>query len=177
MPGKQGWGAILGCLVAAGGSACAQTAASIAAAPDTLRAVTAIAETSPDRGGQVMREIADPSTGDLWLLVRDVDRPAGPGRLVLAQQPTGTSGVHQTRGSSAAQPVPAKEHSVIHAGDGLMVEEHTAVADVRLEAVALEPAVKGACFKARLKLGGKVVRAMAVSPGHAVLAPDSEVAP
>ena len=58
-----------------------------------------------------------------------------------------------------------------------MVEEHTAVADVRLDAVALGPAVKGAHFKARLKLGGKVVRAVAVSEGRADFAPDGEVEP
>ena len=58
-----------------------------------------------------------------------------------------------------------------------MVEEHTAVADVRLEAVALEPAVKGAHFKARLKIGGKVVRVVAVSPGRASFAPEGEVEP
>jgi flagella basal body P-ring formation protein FlgA len=51
------------------------------------------------------------------------------------------------------------------------------VADVRLEAVALGPAVKGAHFKARLKLGGKVVRAVAVSEGRADFAPDGEVEP
>ena len=66
---------------------------------------------------------------------------------------------------------------MIHTGDALMVEEHTAVVDARLEAVALEPAVMGARFKARLKIGGKVVRVVAVSPGRASFAPEGEVAP
>ena len=42
-----------------------------------------------------------------------------------------------------------------------MVEEHTAVVDARLEAVALGPAAKGGEFRARLKIGGKVVRVIA----------------
>ena len=66
---------------------------------------------------------------------------------------------------------------MIRAGDALLVEEHTAVVDARLEAVALESAAKGARFKARLKIGGKVVRAVAISPGRAGFAPESEVAP
>jgi flagella basal body P-ring formation protein FlgA len=57
------------------------------------------------------------------------------------------------------------------------VEELTGVVDARLEAVALEPAVMGAHFKARLRIGGKVVRAVAVSPGHASFAAEGEIAP
>ena len=63
---------------------------------------------------------------------------------------------------------------MIHAGDALVVEEHTAVVDARLEAVALAPAAVGAEFSARLKVGGKVVRAGALAAGRAVLAPESE---
>ena len=66
---------------------------------------------------------------------------------------------------------------MIRTGDALLVEEHSAVVDTRLEAVALESATKGARFKARLKIGGKVVRAVAISPGRADLAPENEVAP
>jgi hypothetical protein len=57
------------------------------------------------------------------------------------------------------------------------VEEHTEVVDVRLEAVALEPAVKSAHFKARLKIGGQVVRVVAVSSGRASFETENEVAP
>ena len=66
---------------------------------------------------------------------------------------------------------------MIHAGDKLIVEEHTAVVEARLEAVALGPAAQGAVFKARLKIGGKVVRAVAVSAGHAVFAPEEAAQP
>ena len=66
-------------------------------------------------------------------------------------------------GSSSAERT--RLHPVIHAGDVLIVEEHTAVVEARLEAVALGPAAAGAIFRARLKIGGKVVRAVAVSAG------------
>ena len=66
---------------------------------------------------------------------------------------------------------------MIRTGDALTAEEHTAVVDTRLEAVALESATKGARFKARLKIGGKVVRVIAISPGRADFAPANEVAP
>jgi hypothetical protein len=56
---------------------------------------------------------------------------------------------------------------VIHAGDRLIVEENTAVVESRLEAVALGPAVVGSPLDARLKVGGKVVRAVALGRGRA----------
>jgi len=136
--------------------------------------VAAAPETALDPEGQVLRQIEDPSTGGLWLLLRDRNRPGGPGRLVLARQRTNTQ---RATSGGLAQPLSAGERPVIHTGDALMVEEHTAVADVRLEAVALEPAAKGAHFKARLKMGGKVVRVVAVSPGRANFAPVGEVGP
>ncbi len=148
----------------------AQTSGNRTVVPDTVRAAAATPETAFDPGGPVLREIEDPSTGDLWLLVRDLSRPAGPGRLVLARQRMNTP-------DGAAEPSIARERPVIRIGDALVVEEHTAAVDARLEAVALESATKNAHFRARLKIGGKVVRVVAVSPGHAEFAPESEVEP
>jgi hypothetical protein len=71
----------------------------------------------------------------------------------------------------------ARLQSVIHTGDALLVEEHTALADAWLEALALANAVVGAEFKARLRIGGKVVRVVAVAKGRAMLAPESETQP
>jgi len=152
------------------GSACAQSAAGAAASPERMRVVASL----PDPGGSVLREIEDPATGDLWLLVRDPSRPAGPGRLVLARQ---RSSSQEKKDHGPALPAPAGERPLIHTGDALIVEEHTAVVDTRLEGVALGPAVAGAYFRARLKIGGKVVRVEAVSPGHAVFGPESKVEP
>jgi hypothetical protein len=139
-----------------------------------MRVVAAAAQTALDSDPDVLREIEDPSTGDLWLLLRDRSRSGGPGRLVLARQQTDAQ---RAAFRGPAQPVPAGERPVIHNGDAVIVEEHTARVDARLEAIALGPAVKGAQFKARLKIGGRVVRVVAVSPGRAVFAPESEVEP
>ena len=54
----------------------------------------------------------------------------------------------------------------------VIVEEHTAVVEARLEAMALGPAAVGGAFRARLRMGGKVVRAVALGPGRAVLEPE-----
>jgi hypothetical protein len=58
---------------------------------------------------------------------------------------------------------------VIRAGDRLIVEEHTALVDAVLEARALTPAAPGSAFDARLTVGGRVVRAVALGPGRAAL--------
>jgi hypothetical protein len=154
--------------------ASAQTAGHAPAAPGILRVAAAAPETLLDPRDEVLRQIEDASTGDLWLLFPNRDHPAGPGRLVLARQRLTTQ---KTISGGAAQPLSPGDGPVIRAGDAFAVEEHTAVVDVWLEAVALESAAKGAHFKARLKIGGNVVRAVAVSPGRAEFAPENEVAP
>jgi hypothetical protein len=127
--------------------------------------------------GEIFREIDDPHTGDRWLVMRDAANPAGPGRLVLVEAGEATSGrgtagdVRQT--GDTARNV-ARLRPLIRAGDALVVEEHTRVVDAKLEAVALGPAAMGAEFRARLKVGGKVVRVVAVAAGRAVLVPESE---
>jgi len=127
--------------------------------------------------GFVIREIDDSATGDRWLLVRDAMNPGGPGRMMwigngkpdLAGRWEGDPG---RRGAQAPAPMPFRP--VIHAGDSLIVEEHTSVVEARLEAVALTPAAVGAELKARLKIGGKVVRAVARAAGKAEMLPESE---
>jgi hypothetical protein len=63
---------------------------------------------------------------------------------------------------------------VTHAGDTVIVEEHTAVVDSRLEAVALGSAARGGEFQARLKIGGAVIRAIALDAGRASLVGSKE---
>jgi hypothetical protein len=110
--------------------------------------------------GEIVREIDDPHTGGRWLLMRDPVHPAGPGRLVLAG---GMRIAVPQPGAPAVEP----PRPVIHAGDRLIVEENTAVVEARLEAVALGPAGIGSPLDVRLKIGGKVVRAVALGPGRA----------
>jgi hypothetical protein len=143
---------------------------------------TAAAGSPPleERPGVVTREIDDSATGDRWLLVRDMTNPAGPGRMVRIE--TGkvalAGGVEGEAGRKDAQsPAAAPVRPVIHAGDAVIVEEHTSVIDARLEAVALGSAAVGAEFKARLKIGGKVLRVVALAAGRAEMTPGSEAQP
>ena len=175
MRGELRGGAIAGCLaLALAGSVCAQPAGQAAAAPDRMQVVASQSEAAFDSNPDVFREIVDPSTGDLWLLLRDPNRPGGPGRMVLVRQ--GAYAANALRQDSM-RPAPVIHSPLIRAGDTVIVEEHTTAADARLEAVALGPAANGAHFKARLKIGGRVVHVVAISPGHAILAPESEVEP
>jgi hypothetical protein len=164
-------------LRASGQSAPGDAAAS---APNVIRIAATKPPAAPGSSGGVVREIDDPHTGDRWMLMRDPAHPEGPGRLVLAAGP-GFEPVSAST-SDRRQPDPlaterAPFHPVIHAGDALIVQEHTAVVDARLEAVALSPAAEWAIFRARLKIGGKVVRAVAVSAGNAVLVPEEAAQP
>jgi hypothetical protein len=124
----------------------------------------------------IVREIDDPNTGDHWLLVRNDQIPGGPGRLVLAA-------AHRKASGGAALPTArlsageAEFLPVIRTGDRLIVEEHTARVDAVLEARALNPAAPGAAFDVRLRIGGRVVRAVALGPGRAALHPEAEVRP
>lgn len=114
---------------------------------------------------EVLREIDDPSTGNRWLLLRDPEHPGGPGRLVLAnaaaEAGTGPRRVRRLN--------PVVPRSVIHGGDQVVVEETTPVLDARYEGVALGPAEKGKSINVRLKVNGRVVRAVVLGPGRAAL--------
>jgi len=134
---------------------------------------------------EIVREIDDPHTGVHWLLLRDARHPGGPGRLVASAdspQPEGRNQAGTTRmgGGPTAQPSEPdliSYHPLIHAGDRLMVEESTPVVEAHLEAVALGPAALGSVFNVRLKIGGRVVRAVAVAPGRANLEAGTGVRP
>jgi hypothetical protein len=145
-------------------------------------AQNAAADTPPleQRPGVVIREIDDSATGDRWLLVRDAVNPGGPGRMVRvepgkADLANGTERDPARKGAQTSAATPLRP--AIHAGDAVIVEEHTSVVDARLEAVALGSAAVGAEFKARLKIGGKVVRVVAKAAGRAEMPPATEAQP
>jgi hypothetical protein len=129
--------------------------------------------------GFAEREIDDPSTGRRWILRRNAIHPESPGRIVLLNGPetiasaaTG-DGLQQSKEPARDKPL----QPVIHAGDAVVVEEHTPVVETRLVAVALSPAVRGGLFSVRLKIGGKVVRAQAVDRATAVFVAGAEAQP
>jgi hypothetical protein len=149
-------------------AACAAPAAAQPSAGNVSRM------TRPVLRGEVLRQIDDPAAHGTWLLVRDPVHRAGPGRLIWV--PNGAAPREAV--SSAADEAPRNPlQPVILAGDQLVVEEETPVVDARLEATALNPAPAGASLHVRLQIGGKVVRAIAVGPGLARLAPELEIEP
>jgi len=123
--------------------------------------------------GPVLREIDDPYTGARWLLMRDPVHPGGPGRLVLLANENHSAG----EGAVRVELQPVALRPIIRAGDRLIVEEHTQVVEARLEAVALNPAAAGSVLDVRLKIGGRVVRAVAMAPGRAVFQSQAEARP
>jgi hypothetical protein len=161
---------VLAAVLAAPGAR-SQTADAPATSPRVLIASPAL--DGPQQAGEAVREIDDPHTGARWLLVRNPEHPGGPGRLVLVE------GVrNQPRQNKAgAGPSQAEPRTVIRAGERLIVEESTPVVEARLEAVALGPAVTGSVLEARLRIGGRVVHAVALGPGRAALEPQAEARP
>jgi hypothetical protein len=132
-------------------------------------------------GGEVVREIDDPHNGARWLLMRDSSHPGGPGRMVPGGEPRGKALNHVRKGAGTVtaqyQPGSAPVQPVIRAGDRLIVEENTAVAQAWLEAVALGPAAVGSPLDARLAIGGRVVRVVALAAGRAALPAETEARP
>jgi hypothetical protein len=116
--------------------------------------------------GRVYRQIRDPHSGARWLVFRDAENPAGPGRAILA---VGAEGPGNDAAAELKIAAP-----VIHPGDKLTVEEHNATVQAYLEGLAAGAAAPGACLDVRLKIGGKTVRAVAIATGRAALASGSQ---
>jgi hypothetical protein len=162
------WFALLTCCAATQAPAQTADSAGIERTATERIATERIAEAS------VVREIRDPHTGIRWLLQRDSLHPGGPGRMSLLTETNhleiNSRMVAQAGSSSYLLP----RTPVIRGGDRLIIEEHSAVVDAQLEAVALSPVVEGAEFFVRLSIGGKVVRAIALGRGRAAFATDAE---
>ena len=147
----------------------AQTLAVVAAAPP------------PELTGRILRVIEDPVLNVRWMLVPDLVHPSGPGHLICVPAESQSSvrcssgWVASPSGGAPRQGVLERADAhlrlVVRAGDRLQLVTETEVARVRLEAVATESATAGETFRARLVLGGKVVRAVALGPGHATFEP------
>ena len=130
--------------------------------------------TAVQAGREIQRVFDDPHLGSHWLLMRDPSHSGGPGLMV----PAAASQVEAfPRAGRSAPPGPPREGDraqplpVIRTGDRLIVEEHTALVDARLEAVALGPAQPGSPLNVRLIIGGHVMRVVALSAGHVSFLP------
>ncbi len=81
-------------------------------------------------GKEVVRSLADPNNGYLWLLMRNSCHPEGPGRLVLSSALGSASA--KSRKEAISQVLP-----MIRGGDLVWVEDHSAVVDADFEATAM----------------------------------------
>lgn len=114
---------------------------------------------------RVIRSFEDAGTHRSWTVVQDKKQPAAPARLVEAA-------IHPTVGRASAEEsgeasLQMASRLIIHPRDSLIVDEHTAIVDARLEATALNAAARGERLKVRLKIGDRIVPAIAVEPGRA----------
>jgi hypothetical protein len=136
------------------------------------RAVVLSAPVAPARSAIKIREIRDPHTGIRWRLLPNAVAPGGPARMVPSV-PSVDAEDSERVGDRARAGQDPKRYA-IQPGDRVVVEEHSRAAEAYLEAVALGPAKAGSSFNVRLKIGGKVVRAVAIAPGSAALIPAME---
>jgi len=136
------------------------------ATAQTAAASRVLVVSSGSETPQPIREIDDPHSGARWMLLRNSEYPAGPGRLVLAGGP-----------SLSRRDEGTPQRLIIRAGDRLIVEESTPVVEARLEAIALGPAGPGSAFDVRLKIGGRIARVVALAPGRAAFPVQTEARP
>lgn len=135
--------------------------------PENAVPLTIVSTVPPElAAGVVLKEIDDPGSGVRWLLVEDPAHPGGPGRMVAVRQ-SGAS-------AEPRAPAAAKTRPVLRSGDAVQVEEHSAVVDASLQGVALSAARAGERLRVRLRVGGRVVTAVALGPGRAALEPMGE---
>jgi hypothetical protein len=143
----------------------AQSAAAQAGIPDAAPVTIQSSVPRELALGAVLKTVEDPSTELQWLLIEDPAHPGGPGQLVSVK--SGAGRAHPPRGVERV----AQERPVIRMGDAVQVEEHSAVVDASLQAVALSSAVPGGTLRVRLRIGGRMLKTRALGPGRAVLEP------
>ena len=185
-PGTVRIGVILAAVLVAAGTAGAQTR--LSESPGAQ--LTLLSSQHREAAEEIVREIDDPATGNRWLLMRDPLHPGGPGQMILAGQDEGLtsraklgnrslieSPWHTPSSTAGRDRLPIAEPPLIHAGERILVEEHSPVVDTVLEATAVEPARNGDQLKARLSIGGHIVDAIAIAPGRALLSSGTGVQP
>lgn len=127
------------------------------------------------QGFRAVRVIEDPASHRRWLIEQNLERPDWPARVI--QVPQGLSCWNDTRRSDQAEKRNGLDRSkrVVQAGETLRIVEESPVFRADLEAVALKNGGRGDWISARLRIGGKVVRAIVAAPGRAVLVDNSGI--
>lgn len=109
------------------------------------------------------RVIDDCGTGHRWLYLRDSSRPTGPAKLVMIVRDASDDSYSRSCREFNHALVKAERPSipVIRAGDLIELSEITPGLAVHLQAIALASASVGDPLKVRLKIGRRVLRAVA----------------
>lgn len=141
-------------------SCLAQTDEQSARQIQTLRAVPC----------RAIRLIEDPSTHVRWMLFEELNRPAAPALLMPTADTLSCRASAAVRGIRSAQVRSVFHPSpIVHAGDQLTAVQHTAIADVHLQAVALGSAAAGQTLRVRLKSNGRILSVVVDAPGNATI--------
>jgi hypothetical protein len=117
---------------------------------------------------RLIRFVDDPSTKQHWLLLKDLSRPANPALFVEESLEAGA----ETRSTSATpsrSSVPTHSIAVIHAGDSILLSEHTRIIDAEFEATALHAAAMDEVVDVRMKFGNRTLKAVATGPRRATV--------
>lgn len=121
-----------------------------------------------------IRTIEDLGTHTHWRLLRDLSHPAAPAVLIPGQSDSKCASLRiEKSGLRSAPNLGRTSLPVVHAGDYLIVSEHTRNSDAELEATALKPAAIGESVTVRLKFGGHILSAIATAPGRASFSQES----
>lgn len=115
---------------------------------------------------QQSRIIDDTALNIRWVLIPNLEHPAGPAHWV----PSGAVPPAPAVKEQAKAKEPAKLEVLIHSGDAVTVLHETETSRLQLEAKALGTATKGERLRIRLKTGA-VVDAVATAPGRVDLVP------
>jgi hypothetical protein len=117
---------------------------------------------------RLVRAIDDPGTQKHWLLIEDLSRPGTPALLIRTTQDGAGAqcGVETTETQS---PIPSLSVPVIHAGESVLLLEHTPISDATFEATALQAAALGESLNVRTRLGGRTLKATATAIGRAAV--------
>jgi hypothetical protein len=114
-----------------------------------------------------IRTIEDRGTHQHWILLQNLNRPAAPALLLQGAQGFSCSRFREKSGSRSKADARSFLPPVIHAGDHLIVSEHSSELDADLEATALKSAAIGNSLTVRLKAGGGTLSVIATGPGRA----------
>ena len=134
--------------------------------------------THPAAKYRAIRVVEDRGTGQRWLLLEDLEHPSAPARFYSWSREFSCAHLF-AEGSQLHSAENTRNVSlpVIHAGDALLLSEHTRIADAELEGTALTTAAPGETLTVSLKFGRRTLKAIATAPGRAAVSESGSEVP